>query len=231
MGKKQSVVVAVFDAVGGPPQSLPGGDGFQMGPTDPGKFTIASCQPHRSRRYPAWSSIPWGTPIKEQNGQILVQVERRWEPLSKYSRVTRQEILDYYADLYPAKAGSFPDRWVFNDFGHITCYYFEDRNHNRRRDRNEPLKGEMIHTTPEDEASTVQGSWINLAESHGCVHVKPTDIDTMRQKGYLRPGNSFIVHRYNEIAPTTSTGHGGGPFSVHFYPGSKKLVVFGVRNH
>lgn len=127
---------------------------------------------------------------------------------------------------------TLPDRWVFNDFGHQTCYFFKDINHNRKLDDKESIHPEFIHTTPVVEAMTEQSvpiSAIELGESHGCIHVKPRDIDDMIIKGYLKKGNSMIVHSYIAKAPFGIGSRGRPPFEVHFYPGSKKLVIFGLK--
>ena len=56
------------------------------------------------------------------------------------------------------------------------------------------------------------------------------DIDEMGAKGYLAPGNTFVVHDYKDALPAKfPVGDGHKPFEVHFYPGPKKLVVFGQQ--
>jgi hypothetical protein len=78
-------VAAFFDACGGPATPVLGGDGFEAGPTDSGEFVIAGCWKHSSQRYPDWSGLPWGTPLREGMREIEVKVNSIWEPLSKYS--------------------------------------------------------------------------------------------------------------------------------------------------
>jgi len=200
-----------------------------MGPTDSGQFVIAYCSKHSSRRYAEWSKIKWGTPLKEENGQLFIKFQGQWKLLKNYTSVTKDQIKQYHRQLYGT--AKIPTQWVFNDFGHMTCYYFKDINKNRKLDKSagERVHGEFIHTTPTDEANTRLGLPVFLTESHGCVHVKPADIDIMIEKGYLRKGNLFIVHKYNEAAPTVA---GGGnakpPYEVHFYPGSRQIVVKGT---
>jgi hypothetical protein len=60
--------------------------------------------------------------------------------------------------------------------------------------------------------------------------VNPADIDEMMKKRYLVNGTRFVIHRYDEVAPTPSTvGHGARhhhKYVLHFFPGSQKIVVF-----
>ena len=58
-----------------------------------------------------------------------------------------------------------------------------------------------IHTTPEDERATAAGQAIFLANSHGCIHLVPTERDQMIGLGYLHPGVDFEVRPYNETGP------------------------------
>lgn len=225
------VIVDFFDAVGGPISPKMGADGFEAGPTNSGQYVIARCGRHSSRRYQDWSKIRWGTPLKEEKGKLYVKVAGRWRRLSEYTAVGKNDIVDRHERLYGTR--SLPSKWVFNDFGHMTCYYFKDGNHNKRRDRNERIQGEFIHTTPVNEAQTSMGTSVILTESHGCVHVKPRDIDIMIRKGYLRRRNLFIVHSYTQHIPKqmTSSSHGRPPYELHFYPLDKIILVKSQQQH
>ena len=237
------VIVAVFDGVGGPAKATMGADGFTKSPTAPGTSVIASCGKHSSQRYPDWSGIPWGTPMRENGGQIEIWRDARWKPLSTYSRVTKEQVESYYRELYDEELfPKAPDgtpvtvnrTWVFNDFGHVTCYLFNDVNRDGKRnpvDARERIKGTMLHTTPPNEADKARGippQTIQLDESHGCVNIKPSDIYIMIAKGYLKKGNSVVVHPYDVKAPAAPVLPGRPPFAFHFYPGSKKILIFGV---
>lgn len=223
------VIVDIYDAVGGPEVSSPGDDGHEKGPTDSGKFVMAYCGKHSSTRYPDWSKIRWGTPLKEDSGQLFVFHNGKWRPLSDFTPVTRDDILDYHESLYKTRV--IPNEWLFNDFGHQTCYYFNDVNRDFKltKSKGEKIHGEFIHTTPENEAHSAHGTTAILIESHGCIHAKPKDIDDMITKKYLRKGNMIVIHKYNEIAPTQPHGRGSLPYEVHFYPNSKKIVIIGIR--
>ena len=225
----QEIITDEYDAVGGPPNSRLEEDGFQAGPTDVGEYVIAYCGRHSSDRYPNWSRIPWGARLKEErNGKLYVFYEGRWTLLNAITPVTRQQIVEYHYSLYGKS--TVPSTWVFNDFGHMTCYYFKNVNKNHKRDKNEKIHGEFIHTTPLDEARSEQKRHLILTESHGCVHVKPVDIDDMIKKEYLKRGNLLVVHQYREKLPThLYRGKGRAPFEVHFYPGKKKIIIKGLK--
>jgi hypothetical protein len=92
--------------------------------------------------------------------------------------------------------GSSPDRWRLNPFGPIAIRYYVDRNDNRRRDADEPLSGEMFHTTVENEADSDQ----RLFPSHGCIHLRPIDRDALRDQGAFELGTLVVIHQYGEVA-------------------------------
>jgi hypothetical protein len=94
-----------------------------------------------------------------------------------------------------------PDKWVFNDFGPFAVRYFVDKNRNHRRDRNEALSGEMIHTTPQNEAEVSRGLKVGMHPSHGCIHVDPIDRDRLHSAGAFDRGIDLLIHGYNEPLP------------------------------
>ena len=110
----------------------------------------------------------------------------------------RAAIIDKNQKLYGS--ATVPSTWLFNDFGPKQFRYYRDVNHNKRFDPGiDVLMPEMIHTTPGDEALKAQGQPpAPLGESHGCVHVEPSDRDAMQKAGILSPGTPFIIHGYNE---------------------------------
>jgi lipoprotein-anchoring transpeptidase ErfK/SrfK len=81
--------------------------------------------------------------------------------------------------------------WNLNDFGnwswnlmqggHRTAYY--------------------IHTTPDDEAATQARQRFVLSQSHGCIHIRPTDRDEMMGKGYLKQGVEVEIMPYGLAGP------------------------------
>ncbi len=223
------VKVAEFSAVGGPAKLQHASDGFVAGPTDAGKYRIHSIRKHSSPSYPTWSKIKWGSEVKDIGGEIHVMHDGRFQLLSVLSpALTRQSLLDRNLQLY--NSYTLPTQWLFNDFGHITCYFYKDLNNNRKldADEGEHIHREYFHTTPDNEAETARGLPVTLAPSHGCIHLKPNDIDTLIGKGYFKAGNRVVVHGYKvKAAKLTLDTKGKRPFEVHFYPGEEKLIVTG----
>lgn len=189
---------------GEPPQ--PGVQYNVMAPrrTTPGRYVIHSYEPYRTKTW-VYSQIAWGTPIaKGPNDTILhpaapgqapskVLTDKQGNPLSA------KEIEQEHFTIF-GRSG-FPHTWVFNDFGPWSVRYFRDKNGNRRLDRGEHLSGEMIHTTPDNEGQTAQGSPVTLDYSHGCVHIKPLARDLFHRKGAFTKGTAFIIHSYQARLP------------------------------
>lgn len=229
MGTK--CVVKEYDAVGGPATSSKDRQGNEQGPTENGTYVVAGAWPHQgSALYKDWSTIPWGAPLREEpDGSISVKMKGKWQPTSKFSRVSRADIIDEYFRLYGKN--EVPKKWVFNDFGHVAVFMFKDTNGNLKIDKKlgEKIHPEFMHTTPPDEATEARGGTAILTESHGCIHVKPSDIDEMLAKGYIKPKRTLVVHSYSETFPLglMCSESGKEPFEVHFYPGLKKIYVLG----
>ena len=225
---RAKVIVGSYAGKGGPKAALLGGDGFEAGPTDAGTYVLAYCGKHSSSRYQAWSRIRWGSQLKERGGHIYVQHDGRWVKLSSLSSVSRDDIMAYHRDLYGS--AKIPERWVFNDFGHVTCYFFKDLNGNRKLDGKERIHGEFFHTTPVDEAAVARGLPVTLAPSHGCIHLKPLEVDEMIKRGHMKRGNLIVIHGYDETLPSIEADPTGtGPFEVHFFPGLDKILVLGLK--
>jgi hypothetical protein len=222
------VIIDTYEAVGGLAKAVKAPDGYVAGPTDAGEYVVAYCGKHTSAKvYRYWSGVPWGASIRERRGQLEVYVSGRWQSLSLFTPATKEAILNAYFDLYGRR--ELPKTWVFNDFGHQTCYFFKDVNKNLKLDGKEHIHREFIHPTPSNEAQTERGNPVILFESHGCIHVKPKDIDEMIRKGYLKAGNKIFVHSYLEKEPVRTRGNGHPPYELHFYPGSKNIVVEGTK--
>ena len=172
-------------------------------PTTPGKYIIHSYEPYRTKTW-AMSQIAWGTPIaKGPNDSVLYAATPGQAPskvlADKGKPVPASEIENEYLRVF-GKQG-FPHTWVFNDFGPWSVRYFRDKNANRRLDKGEHLSGEMIHTTPDNEAETAAGGPVNLFDSHGCIHIKPLDRDVFQRRGAFATGNFLTIHSYkSELA-------------------------------
>ncbi|MES1205759.1 MAG: L,D-transpeptidase family protein [Pseudomonadota bacterium] len=209
MGKE---IYARAEAWGGQ-APVPGVNYGRMKPqlTTAGTYVVHECAPYTTSTWPL-SQIPWGTPVKlDPRGEgILYQVsrsQRRWRYLPLGHKVLRdlresfQALYEGKEAVYDANGDGFPDVWVFNDFGPWSVRYFLDPNRNRAQDKGEKLKGEMIHTTPRNEADKTTQRTPYMEYSHGCVHVKPADRDKFQSLGAFTRGNLFVVHAPSEVVP------------------------------
>lgn len=115
---RRHVTVETYDAFGGPEFPWMGEDGFPKGPTDAGEYRVAYVGRHASKRYPTWSKIPWGTPLKDEGGELFVKMGPKWQRLGDVVPLTRADVEKYHATLYQERR--VPRTWVFNDFGHAT---------------------------------------------------------------------------------------------------------------
>lgn len=198
------VPLFVVDAVGGP--SAPGTDSrMPERPTTAGRFVIGKIHAYRT---PSWtfSQVAWGTKLRDMKakGDVWYQMSNKnWASIKTDYGITRTEIIEMNYRLYGAL--NVPDVWLFNDFGPLAIRYFEDKNQNRRLDANEQLSGEMIHTTPDDEAATTRGQAFNLSESHGCIHIRPEDRTRLMAAGVFTIGKLFIVHPYADAFPSVGS--------------------------
>lgn len=210
---KGTALLLKCTAIGGPQT---GGSDTRMKeiPTTPGKYIIKNMEAYRTDSW-TYSKIKWGTKLKDmpketvkithKNGITKTYIGDIWYklPSGKYGSVgkdlslTRDKIIKKNMDLYGKN--EVPSEWIFNDFGPIAIRYFKDSNNNKIFDGNEKLMGEMIHTTPVNEAEQFQGYTVDLVESHGCVHIKPSDRDKLKVLGAFKKGTSFIVHKYTEV--------------------------------
>jgi hypothetical protein len=169
-----------------------------------GKYVIYSVAAYRTNTWP-YSRITWGTSIRlSSDGEKVLyktgNLKQPWKPITDLIRdSTPDAIRGYYYQLYGEY--KIPDRWIFNDFGVKSIRYFQDLNHNKRLDKNERLSGEMIHTTPDNEAQTTLGKDVKLESSHGCIHLKPVDRDKLEKAGAFSKGTDLIIHEYDETIP------------------------------
>ena len=200
------VAVKAYSAFGGPETERLAADGFWAGPTDEGEYRVGYIGRHSSKRYPTWSKIPWGAPLKIEEDQLLVRYEGKWRALSEVVSLSARDVAAYHEQLYGIRR--IPDTWIFND---------------------ERIHGQFHHTTPFNEAQTALGLPVRLEESHGCVHLKPVDIQEMITAGYMRKNAKVTVHRYaDRKIPPVRAGRGRPPFEMHFFPGMRQLLVLGT---
>lgn len=201
-GVERTGMVTLFaiTAVGGPES---GGYDPRMAqiPTTTGRFIIGKIQAYRTASW-TFSQIAWGTKLRDMPAKRDVWYEissGKWGSIMKSYKITREQIVRQYQSLYGES--KVPNVWVFNDFGPVAIRYFEDKNKNRKLDAGEKLSGEMIHTTPGNEAATAQGRPVVLGESHGCIHIKPSDRAILMNGNVFKVGTPLIIHRYSEPFP------------------------------
>ncbi len=60
---------------------------------------------------------------------------------------------------------------------------------------------QFVHTTPKEEFAVANKLEVQLDNSHGCIHIVPTDRKTMMDAGYLDEGVEFEVRPYTEKGP------------------------------
>ncbi|CAM3736197.1 hypothetical protein MUGA111182_06225 [Mucilaginibacter galii] len=147
----------------------------------------------------------------------------------------------HYSDNLIALYGiKTPDKWLFNDFGHVSIKYSRDNNYYSFLNTKEHVLGDIIQTIPGNEAishynytqQTGQTKFmINSPSSHGCIHIKPDDVDTMLSSGYLNKGQTVVVHAYSEaVIPGTIKldRYTLGGYEAHFFPGLFKIGIYKV---
>jgi hypothetical protein len=196
-----------YDAVGGPPpgKGYKDGGGHSAGVTPAGHYILDHAEHHSTKNWPQ-SVVPWGAPIRDNNGIIEYQVRGAWKPASgRLGEVTHAIQLfarrsgktiglmqadEVARDMFFSNGVLIPF-WNKNDFGnwswnlkkagHRTAYY--------------------IHTTPDDEAATAAGKAFELVQSHGCVHLRPLDRDEMIMNKALKAGVEVEVKPYGLVGP------------------------------
>lgn len=193
-----------FDVAGGPPTLRPIVDagGHTATRTPPGRYTLGPAEHHTTQGWPK-SVVPWGAALREVNEIVQYQVSGRWIDASGVNGNVTQAILMFAAKskrpmpvlvasrharqmFYDQQSGKLKLQWRENDFGKWSW--------------NLRLRGHrtvfFVHTTPVDEAAGA--SDFELVESHGCLHIRPKDRDTMVGKGYLRESTTLIVKTYED---------------------------------
>ncbi len=232
-----SKVVAEFDARGGVVESQDGG-ALQMDPTPAGEYLIAWRETHVSQIW-LFSKIAWGTPIRlNASGDAEAKINNKWVATKVIdSELTTKKILKTYNDfrrsvdktLPQLTEMTFPKFWRLNDFGPIAVLMYQDKDNDRQFSvKKDKIRQEMFHTTPINHFQEEFGKEVLLEDSHGCIHIKPVDMKKMLDSGYFSKNNTVIVHTYDESLPNYTVVNGGKPpYTLHFYPGELKVLVYG----
>jgi hypothetical protein len=218
--KSGSALLGTIYVIGGEGEHFAAAGGLEVGhlaegghtadPTPAGLYTLG---PQQHVITPSWpkSVIPWGANLRiNKDKEIEFEAaDGKWHLASGPKGEVTQAGRQFFArerkqvktaDLVAIVRNFFIDpktgdlrstTWKSNDFG--------------RWGWNLRLRGTptayYIHTTPDDEAATDEGKAVLLGNSHGCVHLKPNDRDTMMKKGYLKEGVEFEVRRYTDRGP------------------------------
>lgn len=195
--KDKNTIKSRFSAYGGPAKM---GNDSRMAeqPTTAGTYVIHSAKPYHTPTW-AFSKITWGTPLRDmpKESDVWYQLSGgKWGSVKRDIRISRMDLIRLYKQLYGWSR--VPDKWVFNDFGPIAIRWFKDLNGNNELDGNEQLSGQMFHTTPANEAQQALGQSVDLESSHGCIHIKPADRDTLFSLGAFEPKTKFVIHGYDE---------------------------------
>jgi hypothetical protein len=181
--KVKGNIVDVLDARGGPAVTVKDLGGHTADPTTAGTWTLGAGKPVVTTSWDN-SQIPWGAEVRKR-------ADGEWEfndpDTSQWTiatGATSQLTHPLSIAAFEADDGNQGrDTWRINDFGEMGW-------------RVQGTDGQFIHTTPEDEETTLAGSSPELAASHGCVHLDPAGRSRLRDRGYLQTGVTFVVRKY-----------------------------------
>lgn len=199
-----------IDIVAGPipSQNSKGEGGHIAESTHDGIYVLDRAERHTTINWPA-SVVPWGAPIRENNGIIQYQIGNQWRDASGprgtvtqatrlfYARTpdahkTPQDIEETVRDIFVNdRTKQLMQVYEGNDFGKLSW----------NLKRNGRRTAYYIHTTPDCEINTANGDEVVLLQSHGCIHIRPVDRDWFMQAGYLRQGITVEVRKYGEVGP------------------------------
>jgi hypothetical protein len=180
-------LVATYAARGGPPISVADGADHSADPTAYGVFALGAGHPIVTSSWP-YSQIPWGAEIRRVGDHFQYRPEGAadWSWASGPHCTLRTPLdADDFDDLpQGVRDGQACLVWNKNDFGRLGWR----------------LQGtaDFIHTTPATETATTQQRRVELAPSHGCIHVVPAERDQMMARGYLQEGVKIDVKAYHE---------------------------------
>jgi hypothetical protein len=199
--------VKKYEAVGGPPPGRGFHDrgGHTAGVTPAGHYVLDRKEHHESRNWPQ-SVVPWGAEIRDRDGIIEYHERGIWIKATGLSGTVTRAIIRFAVrskkHIAPVEAdhiarhmfysdGKLISEWNKNDFGNWSW--------NLKKNGSRTVY--YIHTTPENEAATAAGKTFVLEQSHGCVHIRPSDRDQMMADGVLKEGVHVEVKPYGQVGP------------------------------
>jgi len=207
-GNGEAIPAAGGPAVGG---KNPKDGGHTFEPTPAGHYTLG---PKQHVIAPSWttSAIPWGAKLRINNGEVeyeddsgkggwhlvtgpngvLTLAHLHFQQKNKVKLTLADAIVAVRNALIDTSTGTLRvTTWELNDFGRWGWNLRQNGQHT----------GYYVHTTPKDEQSTAAGQVVLLANSHGCIHVRPSDRDDFIKNKYFAEGVDFEVRPYSETGP------------------------------
>ncbi|WP_216844705.1 L,D-transpeptidase family protein [Rhodanobacter sp. L36] len=195
-------------AAGGPNRtgSVAHQGGHSFEPTPAGHYVLGPRQHVTTTSWPS-SVIPWGAPLRLNTANEVEYQDAagRWRQASgNDGEVTRATIsflqrgnvsspmsviLASVREMFvdPATGALLASTWMKNDFGvwgwnlrkggQGTAYW--------------------VHTTP----ATENNPALALTNSHGCIHLIPSERERLEKAGFLKEGVPFEVRPYTETGP------------------------------
>lgn len=176
-------IVDVVNARGGPAVAVKDFDGHTADPTTAGTWMLGT---GKSVVTASWenSQIPWGAAVRKRaDGEWEFQAPdtKTWKIATGHkSQLAKHLEVDAFEG---ADGNKGRNTWRVNDFGEMGW-------------RIQGTDGQFIHTSPDDEETTLAGGVPELKASHGCVHLDPAGRNRLRDRGYLQAGVTFVVRKY-----------------------------------
>jgi hypothetical protein len=202
-----------FSATGGPQIAFKDPDSGRMaGPTLPGHYVLGEKEHVTTPVWGGNSVIPWGATLRINQGEVEFKGDHGgWHVASgPRGEATKAETdfrraqgkTDSMDTIIKDVRDSFIDPttnklthpvWNLNPFGPWGWRLL-------RMPGRIPTD-QFIHTNPRDEWAVTQNNAVELDNSHGCIHIIPTDRKPMMDAGYLDEGVEFEVRPYTEKGP------------------------------
>jgi hypothetical protein len=179
-------IVDVVNAHGGPPMTVKDIEPHTAGPTAAGTWKLGAGKSVVTSSWPN-SQIPWGAEVRKRH-------DGEWEfkdpDSNKWKIATGDQSqleIPVGVEVFERNKKGQEDQptlhYQLNDFG-------------KKGWRILGTDGQFIHTTPEDERTTLKGKTPELSASHGCVHLDPGGRNRLDARGFLQAGVTFTVRKY-----------------------------------
>jgi hypothetical protein len=202
-----------FRASGGPQVAYKDPDSGRMAePTRPGHYVLGKKEHVTTQVWGGNSVIPWGADLRINRGEVEFKGEqggwriatgrngeateaeiafRRAQGKTDSMDLILQDVRDSFID--PNSGKLTRTVWNLNPFGPLGWRLWRMPGH--------VITDQFIHTNPKDEWAVTQKSAVELDNSHGCIHIIPTDRKPMMDAGYLQEGVECEVRPYTEKGP------------------------------